>query len=160
VNRIHLLDRQRKYRLDSRRLEAAFRAALDAAGVDGQEVTVMLVSDRRMRQLNRDYRGVDAATDVLSFAMRDGQWGDVSGSILGDLVLSLETIVRQASEDGDARRPVTATPGGELALIAIHGLLHLLGLGHETTEDELSMIGEETRIFHETAALFPEPEPR
>lgn len=81
------------------------------------EVTVALVSDRRMRSLNRSFRGVDRATDVLSFAAEP--------PVLGDIVIAAGVAARQAREAGHAL-------GTELRVLALHGLLHLLGFDHET----------------------------
>ncbi len=153
---IAIVNRQRRYALDSRCLQEAVAAVLDYCGEAGQEVSVMLVSDRTMRQLNRDYRGKNEATDVLSFAMREGPHEDVSGRLLGDLVISLETVARQSREPFTDGRAQTGTPQRELALMTIHGLLHLLGYDHETSlTDEAAMIARENELF----ALFWEAFP-
>ncbi len=117
----------------------------------------MLVSDRAMRVLNRDYRGKDEPTDVLSFAMRDGEWGDVSGNTLGDLVISLESVARQSGTAWDDGRPDTGTPRRELALMTIHGLLHLLGMDHEKGKRGADrMRRRESELFEQAWELFPE----
>ena len=100
------------------------------------EVTVALVSDRRMRSLNRSFRGVDAVTDVLSFPVRCA--GARAGPPrrrarlrprgepvpLGDIVIATGVAARQAAAAGHAL-------GTELRVLALHGLLHLLGFDHE-----------------------------
>jgi probable rRNA maturation factor len=82
------------------------------------EVTVALVSDARMRTLNRSFRGKDYATDVLSFPSDEKE-------SLGDIVIATGVAHRQADDTG---HPV----GTELKVLALHGLLHLLGYDHET----------------------------
>lgn len=87
------------------------------------EVTVALISDRRMRALNRVYRGKDYATDVLSFPVDDD-------SFLGDIAIATGVARRQAAAAG---HPL----GTELRVLALHGLLHLLGYDHERDNGQM-----------------------
>jgi probable rRNA maturation factor len=88
------------------------------------ELSVVLVDDAEMRRLNATYRRLDRPTDVLAFAMREGDGRTLHPEILGDVVISLDTAARQAA----ARDvPVAA----EVRLLLAHGLLHLLGYDHE-----------------------------
>lgn len=80
-----------------------------------------LVSDHRMRSLNRMFRGKDYATDVLTFVMKTGAGGRTE---LGDIVIALGVATRQAREHGHS-------VGTELRVLALHGLLHMLGYDHE-----------------------------
>lgn len=93
------------------------------------EANLTFVDDERIQELNRDYRGIDAPTDVLSFSQVEGESAFVappSGALeLGDVLISLETARRQAAELGHAL-------DYELALLAAHGGLHLLGYDHAT----------------------------
>jgi probable rRNA maturation factor len=88
------------------------------------EVTVALVSDKRMRALNRSFRGKDYATDVLSFPVAEGPTPLRAEAHLGDIVIAAGVAERQAAEAGHAL-------GTELRVLALHGLLHLLGYDHE-----------------------------
>ena len=88
------------------------------------EVTVALISDERMRTLNRAYRGKDYATDVLSFPVEDA-------TFLGDIAIATGVAQRQAD---DAGHPVST----ELRVLALHGLLHLLGYDHERDDGEMA----------------------
>jgi probable rRNA maturation factor len=104
---------------------------------DGAEVSVLFVSDQRMRELNREYRSIDRATDVLAFALNDEPENETSEAltldpVLGDIVISLDTARRQAAERA-------ATPADEIALLLLHGLLHLLGHDHAGAEEEQTM---------------------
>ncbi|MEW5762101.1 MAG: rRNA maturation RNase YbeY [Bacillota bacterium] len=119
-------------------VEAVVRAvervlALEGRGA-GVEVSVAFVDDARIRELNRDYRGVDAPTDVLSFPLAEpGEApGEIPVELLGDIVISLEAAARQARACGhDLVR--------EAAYLAVHGTLHLLGYDHENDEDYVRM---------------------
>lgn len=99
---------------------------LDLAGA---ELSLVLCDDAFIRPLNRDYRDKDAPTDVLSFAMQEGDDLLADDPVLGDLVISVETATRQAAEQG---HDVDA----ELRVLLVHGLLHLLGYDHEVDEEE------------------------
>ena len=95
-------------------------------GVGEREVTVVLLDDASIRALNRDHRGVDAPTDVLSYPTHEpDDIGVPEVPHLGDIFISLETAAKQAAAHGH-------TPETEVAILAAHGLLHLLGLDHET----------------------------
>ncbi len=87
---------------------------------------VCLASDRRIRQLNRDFRGIDEATDVLSFPGEETP----EGFHLGDLAISIPTARRQARSLGHGLQR-------ELRELALHGLLHCLGMDHENDDGEM-----------------------
>ncbi|HBS06797.1 MAG TPA: rRNA maturation RNase YbeY [Leptospiraceae bacterium] len=89
-----------------------------------------LVTDGEMQQLNRDYRGKDRTTDVLSFSQVEGMDFPDSGPMaLGDIVISRQQCIKQAAEKGHS-------PLHELRILTIHGLYHLLGYDHETSEED------------------------
>lgn len=93
------------------------------------EISLLLTDDETIRALNRDYRGIDAATDVLSFAMAEGVGVAAAEGprLLGDIVISRERAVEQAEEYGHSIER-------EEAFLFVHGLLHLLGYDHERSE--------------------------
>lgn len=105
------------------------------------EVTIALVSDARMRTLNRAYRNKDYATDVLSFAAsgkgaarkRTQAGPGESSNYLGDIVIATGVAERQADDVGH-------TVGTELKVLALHGLLHLLGYDHERDKGEMARV--------------------
>jgi len=95
------------------------------------EVSISLVSDDEMRELNKKYREKDKPTDVLSFPAPEIADGKIFS--MGDIVISAETAARQAEENGHSLER-------ELAFLTVHGILHLLGLDHETSHnDEIIM---------------------
>jgi rRNA maturation RNase YbeY len=110
------------------RLGRSGRRILDALRRSDAELSVLLVSDRVMRQLNRDWRGRDRSTDVLSFAQHEGD-GAAPRELLGDVVIAVPTAARQAEERGE-----TLAAAAERLLI--HGVLHLLGYDHERSDAE------------------------
>jgi probable rRNA maturation factor len=98
-----------------------------------------------MRSLNRRYRGIDRATDVLSFSQREGQYAGIRPDILGDIVISVPTAVRQAQERNYSL-------SHEIERLLVHGLLHLLGYDHECGPTEaLKMRRKEVRLCRRIA---------
>jgi rRNA maturation RNase YbeY len=93
------------------------------------ELSVTLVDDAEIHRLNRAYRHIDRPTDVLAFAMREGDGADLYPHLLGDVVISLDTAARQA-----ARRGVPLID--EVRVLLTHGILHLLGYDHERSPAE------------------------
>jgi len=107
-------------------------------GPDG-EGSVVFVSDERIRELNRDYRSVDRATDVLSFSFLEEEH---RSGVIGDVYISLETARRQAEERG-------IPLGEEVLRLLVHGLLHLAGHVHDEDVDAARMAEEEERFFRQ-----------
>ena len=125
-----------------RRAIAAVLAREAAAGA--VEVSVLLADDRRIRELNRVYRGKDGATNVLSFPAGDGAAATLPGPghpvLLGDIAVALETTVREAAAVG---KPVA----DHLAHLLVHGALHLLGHDHEEDEEAERMEAREVELL-------------
>jgi probable rRNA maturation factor len=109
--------------IDRRVLGRKANVVLEALDLGASELSLSLVDDAEMRRLNRSWRGKDRPTDVLSFSLREGEFGRVS-SALGDVVISLETAKRQGREHG-------LTLGEEVNRLLVHGILHLAGYDHE-----------------------------
>lgn len=136
--KVRVSNRQRHERVDPAWIALLVRAVEDALSADGvdAEVAVTLVSDQRIRWLNRHYRGVDRVTDVLSFSQREGEplpAAPVGEDLLGDVVISVATARRQA-------RMFSHAPQRELAFLAVHGTLHLLGYDHGDSASERTMM--------------------
>lgn len=120
-------------------VRAAAEAMLRALKLPRAELSVLLCDDATIHALNRDYRKKDKPTDVLAFAMREGDDGHLAGDLLGDVIISLETATRQARERGAASRD-------EVRMLLAHGLLHLLGWDHQTDADDRRMRAETDRM--------------
>ena len=121
--KILIKNRQRRIKVSLERLEGLARKALQALGLTDAELSILLVNDIQMQEMNRLYRNKDKTTDVLAFSMRDGQYPDINPAILGDIVISLPTAGRQAKEKGHGIYE-------EIAVLLIHGILHLIGYDH------------------------------
>ncbi|HVC47341.1 MAG TPA: rRNA maturation RNase YbeY [Terracidiphilus sp.] len=110
----------------ARTLAAFLRMAQQAVRLRG-DVTVLLTTDKAIRRLNRRFRGLDKATDVLSF-LADGP---AAGGMAGDLAISVQTARRQADKQGHAL-------SAEMKVLILHGLLHLAGYDHETDDGRMA----------------------
>ena len=126
---------------DVRRDAARLLALLE---VDA-ELSVALIGDTEMHTLNRDWRDKDRPTDVLAFALREGEDAGVHPDVLGDVVISLDTAARQAA----AR---DATLADEVRVLLAHGILHLLGYDHERSPaDARRMFAKQRALLRQLA---------
>jgi probable rRNA maturation factor len=123
---VEVVNRQRRLKLDTEAWSTFADRALDAIGKSESSATIAFVSDKRIRALNRQFRGVDKATDVLSFPAEDEP-------NLGDVAVSVDTAEVQAKANG-----LTLT--GEISQLILHGLLHLCGYDHETDNGEMNRL--------------------
>lgn len=111
-------------------IERAAKAALENQSANG-DLTIVLTDDAQLHQLNHDYLGVDAPTDVLSFPAAETD-PDTGTPYLGDILISIQRAESQAQSAG---HPLEA----ELQLLVVHGVLHLLGHDHAEPEDKTRM---------------------
>jgi len=132
-----------KFTLSHRRLiKKAIATSLSYEGFSRPaEVSVTVVDNGAIREINREHRGIDRPTDVLSFPMFDEDFGDGEDAILGDIVLSLEKAVEQAEAYGHSLRR-------EIAFLTVHSVLHLLGYDHEEGK------AEESEMFSRQEAIL------
>jgi probable rRNA maturation factor len=125
---IEVVNRQRRLPVDTRTWSTFATKALAAIGDNEASATIAFVSDKKIRELNRQFRGIDKATDVLSFPA-----GGPDDSELGDIAISVDTAATQAKENGLKFE-------GEIAQLILHGLLHLSGYDHETDNGEMNRL--------------------
>ena len=125
-----VLNKQRKRPVNCLKIRQFLRELVPVVGTEGREFSVVFITDAKMRELNRDYRGFDKPTDVLSF--RD------DGGNLGDILISAETAYNQAHQSR------TLSFETNLRRLTLHGLLHLMGYDHETDDGEMRRL--ETRL--------------
>ena len=127
-------------------IELCTRAALEEEQIEEDaQVSVTLVDNEAIREINNEHRGIDKATDVLSFPLGDEDSFDTdpeTGAILlGDIVISLERAKEQAEEYGHSFRR-------EVAFLITHSLFHLLGYDHvDSEEDEKLMFGKQDKVL-------------
>ena len=113
-------------------------------GVENGEVSVTLTDNAYIHTLNRQYRGIDRPTDVLSFALNESEEPEIDGgldvNVLGDLIISVERAEEQAADYGHSVRR-------EMAFLTVHGMLHLLGYDHMEDEERAEMEAEQRFVM-------------
>lgn len=126
---ISIENRQKKFKIDRRRLRSSLKRLMKALRCEESELSLLLVDDDQIREFNRTYLKRDRSTNVISFSMREGEFSDINPQLLGDIILSVETAHRDAAAEGIDFMD-------EVEFLVIHGLLHLLGYEHENTTDK------------------------
>jgi probable rRNA maturation factor len=124
-----IINQQRKIKIEAETFQRFAETAIREIA-DGKIAAIAFVSDRKMCQLNREFRGKDSTTDVLSFPFEADEF-DVDDNFLGDIVISLEQAKRQAMENN-------LTFDLEVKQLILHGILHLLGYDHETDQGQMN----------------------
>lgn len=132
--------------LAAQTVREAIGAATSALSTAGGEVSIVLTNDSAIRILNRDWRGIDKATNVLSFPASGQAAGEVR--LLGDIVIAYETLERECDDENRIFLH-------HLAHLTVHGFLHLIGYDHQTDVQADEMEGLESRIM--TRLNLPDP---
>ncbi len=123
---IEVVNRQRRLPLDTEAWSSFAEKALKTIGKSDSSATIAFVSDKKIRELNREFRGIDKTTDVLSFPADE----ELN---LGDIAIAVETAAAQAQENG-------LTLKNEIEQLILHGLLHLCGYDHESDNGEMNKL--------------------
>ena len=121
---IRITSNQKLVKLDRAALRRDARKILELLGAGQKELSLMIVDDEGIREINRDYLRRDRPTNVIAFSLTEGDFGDVNPGVLGDVVVSADTAAREARAAGI---PVEDA----ILYLIIHGILHLAGYDHE-----------------------------
>jgi probable rRNA maturation factor len=132
-----------KEKIDTSELDRVIKFACKHLKIENPLLNIVIVDNKKIREINRDYRNKDAVTDVISFAfeeVKDVNYEDVR--FLGEIYISYERCVEQAADFGHSVKR-------EFCHFAVHGLLHLLGYDHMNEEDKKVMRALEEEILNE-----------
>lgn len=139
---LYIDNRQEKYEITNELeelIELVAKESLKVEEMDSNyEISLSFVTDEEIKELNRDYRGIDNSTDVLSFPIEDEF--NLSLPLLGDIVISLDTAYRQA---GEYKHSIKR----ELAYLVCHSMFHLFGYNHLEEKDKEEMRSKEKRVM-------------
>ena len=124
---ILIRNRQKRLKLDLARVRYDLRRIMNLTGCDDREISLLLVDDEGIREINLQYLDRDYATNVISFPLGEGEFGQINPQLLGDIVISVERAAAEALE-------CSVDFPDMLDFLMIHGLLHLLGYDHEGTD--------------------------
>jgi probable rRNA maturation factor len=122
-------NRQNRHRLPELKIERTARRILDALGYPEAQLSILIVNDDQIAELNRRYLNHAGPTNVISFPMQEGPFSDITPDLLGDVVISVDTAHREAEEAGMAMQE-------RLNQLLIHGILHLVGYDHVNSNQE------------------------
>ena len=141
--KLQIKNSQNKIKIDKRTIRSTVLKILKNLDCADKEISLSFIDDEKIKQLNKQYLGKDKATNVLSFSLLEGEYGNINPQILGDVIISVETAQRDALYG-------KLTVDQEIDFLIIHGILHLLGYNHEnTTEKEIKkMRQKEKELFN------------
>jgi len=139
---IHIENRQKAVKLDLRRIRRVVHKLKKFLNCPDQEISFLFVDNEQIRQINKQYLNRDHPTNVISFPLREGDYGDINPQILGDIAISAERAFQDAVV-GDL------SLNDEIDFLVIHGLLHLLGYNHErgNKKESKKMRDKENEVF-------------
>lgn len=123
--------------------QAVQEVLISEGSSDPVELSLLITDDDTVHELNRTYRGIDETTDVLAFAFQeDTEFPSISDGIthLGEVIISCPQAVKQAEEMGHSLQ-------NEVVVLVVHGVLHLLGYDHESSDDEDQMRARESEVL-------------
>lgn len=122
-------------------LKNVINAAFKSENVINAVMNVIIIDNEKIHQINREYRGIDRPTDVISFALEDDKtFVNVGFRVLGDIYISIDKVHEQAKLYNHSFRR-------ELSFLTVHGILHLLGYDHMDKEDEIVMFKKQDEIL-------------
>ena len=140
---LQIQNNQNKIKINRRKIRAAILKILKILECADKEISINFVDDTKIKQLNKQYLGKDKATNVLSFSLREDEYGNINPQVLGDIIISVETAQKDAVYGN-------LTVDQEIDFLIIHGLLHLLGYDHENTtkKETKKMRKKERELFN------------
>jgi len=142
--KIQIENRQTAIRIDRRKIRGTVSRLLKILNCADKELSISFTDDENIREINKHYLERNRPTNVISFSLREGEYGHINPQMLGDIVISVETAQRDAVKG-------KLTLEQEIDFLLIHGILHLLGYNHENTskEEALKMKRKEKELFNE-----------
>ena len=142
MNEITVINETNEY-VDTALLNKVADYALKSESVDNGVVNIIIVDNKRIKEINKEYRNIDRETDVISFALEDDDtFIELPIRVLGDIYISIDKVKSQASDYGHSEIR-------EICFLVVHGILHLLGYDHMNIADELVMFSKQDKILDE-----------
>ena len=141
--KIQIENRQTKFKIEHKNIRNTILKIFKILDFTDKEISIFLTDDENIKQLNKQYLGKNKATNVLSFSMKEGEYGNVNPEIMGDIIISVETAQKDAIKG-------KLTVRQEIDFLLIHGILHLSGYNHENTsqEEAAKMKQKERELFN------------
>ena len=143
---VYIKDDQMECAIDHEKIGNQIINILMSLKCDKKELSILFTDDKLMRELNKQYRGQDQSTDVLSFSQNENNQEELDFHLLGDVVISTTTARKQSVQHA-------LSLDEELILLLIHGILHLLGYDHERSDKDARHMKKKTRELF--CQIFP-----
>ena len=131
-------NRQSSCEISLDRVQQAVRVILDALNCPDGELSILIVDDPQIENLNRKYLNRSGPTNVIAFSMREGEFSHLSPHLLGDVVISADTAAKEAQDSG-------ITTEQRFNELLVHGILHLFGYDHETSDNDALIMEKKSR---------------
>ena len=135
-------NKQSRHKISPKKIQQAAQVILNALDFPEGEISILLVDDPQITILNQKYLDRQGPTNVIAFAMREGEFAHLTPHLLGDVVISMDTAAREAQEADLSRER-------RFNELLIHGILHLFGYDHEDSEKEARRMEEKSRELME-----------
>lgn len=132
-----ITNRQNFCRISEERIRQTAAALLEALGKTGAELSLLIVDNEQIAEINKTYLDRPGPTNVIAFPMGDSGFDEIQPELLGDIVISVETADKEASNAGYSMEE-------RFTELLIHGILHLLGYDHETNERDAKQMNEKS----------------
>jgi probable rRNA maturation factor len=127
--KVQIENKQKIIKLNRRKIRSTVTKLLRQLDCPDKELSLLFVNDKTIQLLNKQYLGKDRPTNVLSFSLQEGKYNYINPHLLGDIVISVDTALKDATAAGLSLEE-------EIDVLITHGLLHLLGYNHENTTAE------------------------
>ena len=135
-------NRQSRHKISLKKIKQKVQVILDALDCPDGEISILIVDDPQIEELNRKYLNRQGPTNVIAFAMREGEFPDLTPNLLGDVVISTDTAAREAQNSAMSMER-------RFNELLVHGILHLIGYDHETSEKDARIMEEKCRELME-----------
>jgi len=122
-------NRQKKYEISLKQIQQRAKAVLNALDCPDAELSILIVDDPQIAVLNKQYLNRNGPTNVIAFPMRTGPFTNITPQLLGDVLISVETALREGKRVGISMEE-------RFTQLLVHGILHLLGYDHETSDQD------------------------
>ena len=131
-------NRQSRHKIALKKIKQTVQVILDALDCPDGEISILIVDDPQIEELNQQYLNREGPTNVIAFAMREGEFSNLSPHLLGDVVISADTAAREALMAATSLE-------GRFNELLVHGILHLMGYDHETSKKDARIMEEKSR---------------
>ena len=131
-------NRQSRHKISLKKIKQTVQVILDALDCPDSEISILIVDDPQIEEFNQQYLNRKGPTNVIAFAMREGEFSDLSPQLLGDVVISTDTAAREA-------QIASTSMERRFNELLVHGILHLMGYDHETSEDDARVMEDKSR---------------